>query len=153
MGGGGPWDRRLSARKGTERLRRGCFGIEPPVGPPRLTIRRHIATEAPDPPRSLHCPMRRPAKPRAHRGVLFFSLGLVMQMSRILELMLALALTIGGAGWLLYQLFVAEDFSSNLVVAALIVIAMGAHWLWTDYVKPRKEGGACAGPRIISTRD
>jgi hypothetical protein len=64
-----------------------------------------------------------------------------MQMSRILGFILALALTVGGAGWLLYQLFVAEEFSSNLVVAALIVLAIGAHWLWDDYVKPRQEGG------------
>jgi hypothetical protein len=51
-------------------------------------------------------------------------------MSRIVGLILALALTIGGAVWLALQIFVAEDFSSNLVVAAFIVIAMGAHWLW-----------------------
>jgi hypothetical protein len=64
-----------------------------------------------------------------------------MQMSRILGFILALALTVGGACWLLYQLFVAEEFSSNLVVAALIVLAIGAHWLWDDYVKSRQEGG------------
>ena len=65
-----------------------------------------------------------------------------MRTSRILGFLLALALTVGRVGWLLFQLFVAEEFSSNLVVAALFVIAMGAHWLWTDYIKPRQEGGA-----------
>jgi hypothetical protein len=44
--------------------------------------------------------------------------------------------------WLVFQIFVAEDFSSNLVVAAFIVVAMGAHWLWTDYLSrsPGKGG-------------
>jgi hypothetical protein len=27
-------------------------------------------------------------------------------------------------------------------VAAVIVLAMGAHWLWIDYVKPRQEEDA-----------
>jgi hypothetical protein len=47
-----------------------------------------------------------------------------------------------GAGWLLFQLFIAEEFFSNLIVAAVIVLAMGAHWLWIDYVKPRQEEDA-----------
>jgi hypothetical protein len=55
-------------------------------------------------------------------------------MWRIVGLILALALTIGGAVWLVFQIFVAEDFSRNLVVAAFTVLAMGAHWLWTDYL-------------------
>ena len=55
-------------------------------------------------------------------------------MWRIVGLILALALTIGGSVWLVFQIFVAEDFSSNLVVAAFTVLAMGAHWLWTDYL-------------------
>jgi hypothetical protein len=112
------------------------------AGPPRLTITRHIADRGarspPIPPLS-DVPTGKIPLPR---GVLFFSPGLVMRMARILGFMLALALTIGGAGWLLYQLFVAEEFSSNLVVAALIVIATGAHWLWTDYINPRQEGSA-----------
>ena len=56
-------------------------------------------------------------------------------MWRIVGFTSALALTVGGAGWLLFQLFIAEEFSSNLIVAAVIVLAMGAHWLWTDYIK------------------
>ena len=63
-------------------------------------------------------------------------------MWRTVGLVLALALTVGGAGWLVYQLFIAEEFSRNLVVAAAIVLAMGAHWLWTDYVTPSQQGGA-----------
>ena len=39
-----------------------------------------------------------------------------------------------GAGWLVFQLFIAEEFSRNLVVAAAILLAMGVHWLWTDYI-------------------
>jgi hypothetical protein len=54
-------------------------------------------------------------------------------MPQIVGLILALALSIGGAVWLVFQIFVAEDFSRNLVVAAAIVLAMGVHWLWTDY--------------------
>ena len=63
-------------------------------------------------------------------------------MSRLLELIIALALTAGGALWLLVQIIIPEEASRNLVVAAGIVLAMGAHWLWTDYVrgKPRQEG-------------
>ena len=37
--------------------------------------------------------------------------------------------------WLaVFQLFIAEEFSRNLVGAAFIVLAMGAHWLWTNYI-------------------
>jgi hypothetical protein len=51
-------------------------------------------------------------------------------------------LTAGGALWLLVQIIIPEHASRNLVVAAGIVLAMGAHWLWTDYIrgKPRQEG-------------
>jgi hypothetical protein len=45
-------------------------------------------------------------------------------MPRIVGLILALALTIGGTVWLVFQIFVAEDFSRNLVVAAFIVFAV-----------------------------
>ena len=61
-------------------------------------------------------------------------------MWRIVGFGLGLALTVGGTGWLVFQLFIAEEFSRNLVVAAVIVLATGAHWLWTDYIKPRQEG-------------
>ena len=63
-------------------------------------------------------------------------------MSRLLGLIIALALTAGGALWLLVQIIIPEHASRNLVVAAGIVLAMGAYWLWTDYVrgKPRQEG-------------
>ena len=54
-------------------------------------------------------------------------------MSRIMGFILALVLTLGGVGWLVFQLFIAEEFSRNLVVAAVIVLVMGAHWVWTDY--------------------
>jgi hypothetical protein len=61
---------------------------------------------------------------------------------RIVGLILALALTIGGAVWLAFQIFVAEDFSGNLVVAAFILVALGAHWQWIDYFpsSPGKGG-------------
>ena len=55
-------------------------------------------------------------------------------MWRNVGFVLALALTVGGIGWLVFQLFIAEEYSRNLVVAAVIVLATGAHWLWTDYV-------------------
>src|SRR3954470_16748655 len=41
-------------------------------------------------------------------------------MWRTVGFVLALALTVGGAGWLVFQLFIAEEFSRNLVVAAAI---------------------------------
>ena len=63
-------------------------------------------------------------------------------MPRTLGFILALALTTGGAMWLLFQLFVAEDFSRNLIAAAVIVLAMGAYWLWIDYLprSPSEDG-------------
>ena len=61
-------------------------------------------------------------------------------MSRIMGFILALALTLGGAGWLVFQLFIATEFSRNLVVAAAILLAMGAHWLWTDYISGPRRG-------------
>jgi len=57
-------------------------------------------------------------------------------MSRVLGIIFALTLTTGGALWLLVQIIMPEYASRNLVVAACIVFAMGAHWLWTDYVHP-----------------
>jgi hypothetical protein len=39
-----------------------------------------------------------------------------LAMSRLLGL--ALALTVGGTSWLLFQLFISESISRNLVVAA-----------------------------------
>jgi hypothetical protein len=41
-------------------------------------------------------------------------------MSRLMGLILALSLTVGGAGWLVFQLFMAEEYSRNLLVAATI---------------------------------
>jgi len=61
-------------------------------------------------------------------------------MSRIMGFILALVLTLGGVGWLVFQLFIAEEFSRNLVVAAVIVLVMGAHWVWTDYFSGPKQG-------------
>ena len=57
-------------------------------------------------------------------------------MSRVLGIIFALTLTTGGALWLLVQIIMPEYASRNVVVAACIVFAMGAHWLWTDYVHP-----------------
>ena len=53
-------------------------------------------------------------------------------------LILAVALTVGGVVWLLFQLFIADEFSRYLVAGAIVVIATGAHWLWTEY--NRAEG-------------
>jgi hypothetical protein len=62
-------------------------------------------------------------------------------MWRTFGFVLALALTVGGAGWLVFQLFLAEEFSRNLVVAAVIVLTMGVHWLWTDFIpRPAQTG-------------
>ena len=63
-------------------------------------------------------------------------------MTRTIGLILALALTVGGVVWLLFQLFIAEEFSRYLVAGAVVVIATGAHWLWTEYVRatPGQEG-------------
>jgi hypothetical protein len=58
----------------------------------------------------------------------------VLLFMRWFGFVLALALTVGDAGWLVFQLFIAEEFSRNLVVAAAILLAMGVHWLWTDYI-------------------
>ena len=63
-----------------------------------------------------------------------------LYMSRVIGIVLALALTVGGAGWLVFRLFIGAEFSRNLVVAAVIVLAMGAHWLWTDYMSGPSAG-------------
>jgi len=55
-------------------------------------------------------------------------------MSRILGLVLAVALTAGGALWLVFILALAEHVSNRLIAAALIVLAMGVYWLWIDYI-------------------
>ena len=55
-------------------------------------------------------------------------------MSRILGLVLALALTAGGALWLVFILALAEHVSNRLIAAACIVFAMGVYWLWIDYI-------------------
>jgi hypothetical protein len=53
-------------------------------------------------------------------------------MSRTIGLVLALVLAVGGVVWLLFQLLVAEEFSRYLVAGGIVVIATGAHWLWTE---------------------
>jgi len=55
-------------------------------------------------------------------------------MSRILGLFLAVALTAGGALWLVFILALAEHVSNRLIAAACIVFAMGLYWLWIDYI-------------------
>jgi heme/copper-type cytochrome/quinol oxidase subunit 4 len=55
-------------------------------------------------------------------------------MSRILGLVLAVALTAGGALWLVFILALAEHVSNRLIAAACIVFAMGVYWLWIDYI-------------------
>jgi hypothetical protein len=62
-------------------------------------------------------------------------------MSWLVGIILSLALTTGGTLWLLVQIIMPEYTSRNLVVAACIVIAMGAHWLWNDYVRPKRGQG------------
>jgi hypothetical protein len=59
-------------------------------------------------------------------------------MTRTMGLILAVALTVGGVVWLVFQLFIADEFSRYLVAGAIVVIATGAHWLWTEYI--RAEG-------------
>jgi hypothetical protein len=71
---------------------------------------------------------RRDATPRAKREDV---------MSRILGLVLALALTAGGALWLVFILALAEHVSNRLIAAARIVFAMGVYWLWIDYIHAR----------------
>ena len=59
-------------------------------------------------------------------------------MTRTIGFILAVALTVGGVVWLLFRLFIADEFSRYLVAGAIVVIATGAHWLWTEY--NRAEG-------------
>jgi hypothetical protein len=76
-------------------------------------------------------------------------------MWRIVGFISGLALTVGGAGWLVFQLFIAEDFSSNLIVAAVTVLAMGAHWLWGADVRlslPPRFGFCFSLPNICFLR-
>jgi hypothetical protein len=51
-------------------------------------------------------------------------------MSRILGLVLGLALTARGALWLVFILVLAEHVSNRPIAAALIALAMGVYWLW-----------------------
>jgi len=77
------------------------------------------------------------AMPASVNGLAFKNITpLLSAQCRVLGIVFALTLTTGGALWLLVQIIMPEYASRNLVVAACIVFAMGAHWLWTDYVHP-----------------
>jgi hypothetical protein len=50
-----------------------------------------------------------------------------------------LAMTIGGATWLLPQILASDRGFSKLIVWACALTALGAYWLWIDYIKPTAD--------------
>jgi hypothetical protein len=50
-------------------------------------------------------------------------------MRRLIEFLLALALTAGGGLWLLFQVFVAELVFSKSLMAACLIFGVGVYWL------------------------
>jgi hypothetical protein len=59
---------------------------------------------------------------------------------RVIGFLLALGLTLGGVLWLLLQLFATGRISGNLIGAACVMFAVGAYWLWVDYIRPNRQG-------------
>lgn len=55
-------------------------------------------------------------------------------MRRTINLILALSLTFGGAGALIYLAFFAAGWKVWMVVASVFVASLGARWLWSDFI-------------------
>lgn len=58
---------------------------------------------------------------------------ILQHMRRMISLLCALALTVGGLAWLISQLF-ADRIYFKLIAAAGLMIGLGGYWLWADYI-------------------
>jgi hypothetical protein len=54
---------------------------------------------------------------------------------------MSLAMTFGGAGWVLWQLLVPHVIFGKLFIGACALTGIGAYWLWCDYINatPKPE--------------
>jgi hypothetical protein len=55
-------------------------------------------------------------------------------MRRTISLALALCLTLGGSGALVYLIFFADGWKGWMFAGAAFTAALGAMWLWADFI-------------------
>jgi hypothetical protein len=60
---------------------------------------------------------------------------------RIISLILALALTVAGYGFVVYVLLFAAGWSKPVVVAAAFAGTLGAFWLYEDFIDATPNNG------------
>jgi hypothetical protein len=58
---------------------------------------------------------------------------------RTIGFLMALAMTLGGASWVFIQVLVSERVFLKLMIGAGALTALGAYWLWIDYINPTAE--------------
>jgi hypothetical protein len=56
---------------------------------------------------------------------------------RIINLFVALALFIGGAGFLIYLLTMSARWTGWMVIGSSFVACLGAAWLYEDFINPK----------------
>lgn len=61
-------------------------------------------------------------------------------MRRIVSIVVALVLTIGGAMTMIYLLLFAHGWKGVILVAAGFVTTMGAVWLYSDFIERHGSG-------------
>jgi hypothetical protein len=55
-------------------------------------------------------------------------------MRRKIRFVVALVMVTGGGLWLLFQLFIADYVFGRLIIAACLIVGIGAYWLWAHYI-------------------
>jgi hypothetical protein len=62
-------------------------------------------------------------------------------MRRKIRFVVALVMVAGGGLWLLFQLFFADYVFDRLIIAACLIVGIGAYWLWVHYINaaPNQE--------------
>jgi hypothetical protein len=55
---------------------------------------------------------------------------------RTIGFLMALAMTIGGPSLLIFEFLGSDRVFSILIVGACVMSAVGAYWLWIDYISP-----------------
>lgn len=60
---------------------------------------------------------------------------------RKIKFVVALVMVTGGGLWLLFQLFIADYVFGRLIIAACLIVGIGAYWLWAHYINatPNQE--------------
>jgi hypothetical protein len=57
---------------------------------------------------------------------------------RAIGFVIALALTVIGGGGTIFLLLFAERFRGFMLVGSIVMMFVGAYWLWIDYLSPAK---------------